>query len=304
MIWNSEYQYLQMIVVFATLLAGIWIVRKLDNKEEIETFQQKKPFLLREDNEVYDPFYIEKYDDLYKTNAYSEEDIITIIHYTTPSTSDSTFLDIGCGSGSLLKMLEEKQYATFGIDKSRFMVEQAQENLNNSEVICDDILRDPMLYENNTFSHILCTHFTLYEIEDKNTFFQHCFFWLRSGGYLAIHIVDPDNFKKIVPRSELYQNVSDTTVKNTSMNTHNYLYSNEYHIDKNEHNIWRQKESFKSMNNVRQNEKKMFMTPKQEIFDIALRSGFIVHSESNYEKTIKDRYQYLVIFTKPMCGNI
>lgn len=298
MYFYREQNCLQLIVIMAVGLMGLWFYRRVESKSTVENFSQSKPYVLKEENEVYDSFYIDKYDDYFSTAKYSEDDLLTIINETQPLLKTSVFLDIGCGSGQLLKALENKKYKVFGVDKSAAMIEKARENLVDGEVICDDVLRDAMLYDNNTFSHILCTHFTIYEVEDKTKFFRHCFHWLKGGGYFVLHVVDPDKFNKIVPKSELFSQVKKPNIKKTSMTFDDHVYTNTYERGT-ETTI--QVENFTSNNFSRQNRKTLFMTPKNEMMSLALRCGFLVHSESAYAR---DNDQYLVVFVKPHCGDV
>ena len=45
------------------------------------------------------------------------------------------------------------------------------------------------------------------------------------------------------------------------------------------------------------------MEQKQQILSTAMKCGFIVQSETTYEKVVQDPHQYLVILVKPMCGD-
>lgn len=294
----SEMNWLQMCVSLIVLLSGIWFYRSFTKK--VEGFQQKEPFILREDNDVYDDFYIPEHDKLFKTDMYSEDDVQTIILYTQPSIDTSSFLDVGCGSGSLLKKLQDKHFTVFGVDKSSSMVNHAKQNLNNDEIVCKDVLDDPMLYENKSFSHILCTHFTIYEIEDKTKLMRHCFHWLKSGGFLVVHIVDIEKFNMVVPNSELYSHmdVQQKRIRNTTIENEEYTYKNKY-LDKNDATI--QVEEFQKNGIVRQNERKLYFEKKENIIACALKCGFLVHADASYDKF--DSQQYLVIFAKPQCGD-
>lgn len=290
---------LRICVFLICVLSGIWFYRHQNENGTIlqEAFSQREPFVFKEENSVYDLFYINQYDDLYKTKSYSEDDMVVIDTLTKPSLNDNSFLDVGCGSGSLLSLLETRNYNSFGIDKSPAMVNQAKQTAVDSEILCDDVLRDPMLFENNSFSHILCTHFTIYEIEDKTTFFNHCFHWLKPSGFLVLHVVDPDNFNMIVPKSELYNHVNKR-IMNTELNTDGFVYTNQFKTSQKE--IFVQEEKFQTKNKIRQNSKTWYLTGKKTLCQTAVTCGFDLHSESVYDKgAIRDKNQFLIIFVKP-----
>jgi SAM-dependent methyltransferase len=301
MYFYREQKYLQLIIMLAIGLMCLWYYRRVETKTTIENFSQLKPYVLREENEVYDSFYIDKYDDYFQTESYSEDDLLTIIDKTQPLLRTSVILDIGCGTGGLMKALENKKYKVFGVDKSVAMIEKAKEKLTDGEVICDNVLRDPMLYENNTFSHISCTHFTIYEVEDKNTFFRHCFHWLKGGGYFILHVINPEKFNKIVPKSDLFTHVKQPIIKTTTIKFDEYDYTNTYENLDNHKTT--QVEQFTSKNFSRQHRKTLYMTPKNELLSLVLKCGFVIHSESVYANFIKDDDQSLVVFVKPHCGD-
>ena len=297
---------LGMVILFTIWLYRIYQIRESKNKEG---FTQSQTYVCKsnDSDELYDGFYSEKYDTLYETDKYSEDDFMNLLTYTNHSSHDSTFLDIGCGTGSLLKRLENNQYHAFGIDKSRAMVEEAQSRLFSAEVIQDDVLRDAMLYDNGSFSHIVCTHFTLYEIENKKKLFRHCFHWLRSGGYLIVHVIEPENFNMMTPHSDLYeqsyiQNKSEERIVNTVIETPEYTFKTSY-IFGNPFDTMTQIETFEQNMKVRRNEKPLYMISKEDVLHLARENGFQVYAEAKYSK-IKDEHQSLIIFIKPMCGDI
>jgi SAM-dependent methyltransferase len=307
---SNENFWLELFVAFVTILFGVWVYRYFYKDDNKEGFQQSQPYVFKHKDcdQIYDPFYIEQYDILYKTDKYSDDDYMAVIQHTSPSSSAGhSFLDIGCGTGTLLRKLETDGYPVFGIDKSRAMVEEAQSRLIYGEVICDDVLRDPMLYENDSFSHILCTHFTLYEIQDKLKLFRQCYNWIRSGGFFLVHVVEPEHFNMVVPLSDIYKHVKkhdsqQNRVTNTEMERPTYTYTNHYMFDDPNKEIT-QIEKFETKQNVRQNEKTMYMISKRELYTMAAQCGFQVYAENNY-KYIDDIYQTLVIFIKPMGGSI
>ena len=289
---NLFYGLILGVVIYACII----FYRKLYPGKK-EFFSQQSSFILRQNNEKYDPFYLDYYDELYKTSDYSTHDYDYIMSHHAP-TRQSIFLDIGCGTGHLIELLEKDGYTVFGVDKSRYMVEQCQEGVKDCEVYCEDVLSDPMLYENNSFSHITCTHFTIYEMENKATFFKHCYSWLQCGGYLVVHLVDPDKFKKTVPSVEN----NDSMITNTSMDFKDYTYKNNYKSN-DEVSILTETFTDKYTDKVRQNEMKLFMEPKTNIIETAMKCGFVTYHETSYKGVIEDSHQYLVTFLKPLCGD-
>lgn len=297
---NTSSYWLNRVIVVVIFLGGLIMYRRMFPRQK-EFFSQKSPFVLRQDNDIYDTFYLNYYDELHATESYCDDDITYIMETTAPD-KKSVFLDIGCGTGNLLKRLEDKDILAFGVDKSGAMEEASKERLRYTEVHRADILADPMLHDNNTFSHITCTHFTIYEMENKETLLKYCFNWLQCGGYFIVHLVDPDKYRKVLPSvstdEELWPTVTNTMIENNE-----YTYRSEFK-PKNKNYIFTETFTDKYTEKVRQNQSNLFMETKQSIMESAAKCGFLVHRETVYKNKIKDPHQYLVVFVKPMCGNM
>ena len=108
MLFNTDDAIFELTLILITILCGTWIYRIYSiDKTKKENFQNS-PFILRKNQEIYDEFYVDEYDDLYKSEEYSKDDYRNIITHTRMN-SDSTILDIGCGTGKLLKQFEINQ---------------------------------------------------------------------------------------------------------------------------------------------------------------------------------------------------
>ena len=76
------------------------------------------------------------------------------------------------------------------------MIEKANLNYPNCEFVVGNILKNDFDY--NTFSHILCLGRTIYEIKNKEQFFETCYSLLNDNGLLIINLSDYNNFKPYV----------------------------------------------------------------------------------------------------------
>lgn len=294
-----EDNLLQLTVLLIVTLCLILFYRYCICQSHQESFQNK-PYVHKKDSEIYDDFYIDEYNILYETEKYSEDDFHHISS-TIILAPDSTILDVGCGTGSLLKRFEKNgNHHIVGVDQSKTMMNKVQDNLQIGDVLCKDILIDPMLFEKESFDLICCTHFTIYEIENQNLLFKYLYHWAKIGGFLVVHVVDVQKFNMIPPNSDLFPHLKPFTalkdrITKSIIEKPKYLFSSYYD------NIDSEKieriETFKCNNKCRKNEITLYMNSKESIIANAIRNGFKYHSEASYN-LIPDEYQKLVFFVK------
>lgn len=268
-----------------------------------ETFKQNERFVLKLDSNIYDNFYCKIHDDIHQPSQHIDFELIQIAKITQPS-KQSVFLDIGSGTGDLVNELTDAGYYAYGIDKSKAMVDVATKKYPEVEYKCGDALKS-MNYETNTFTHIICNYFTIYEIEDKRTLFRNCYFWLKSNGYLILHLVEPKKFDPITPIAkprldENPQELVDERITSTIIDFKEMEYKSEYKFDNVEKGVVVVKETFKDKGSekIRQNEQTLFMDSINKILNITEQNGFIVHSKINMKSCIDDENQYIYILEK------
>lgn len=208
---HPDYYWKQMLIYMSILLIVVFIGNRFlinANLSTQEGFEQMKAFVLEIQEFSYDPFYAEIYDQLHPVSNHSVEQMIDYIEKETqPSIEQSLFLDVGCGTGKCLYQLQQSGYQVIGIDQSIAMIEEAKEICGSKTPFHNkNILSSPRIFEENTFSHILCLGpTTLYEICSPNANFMnleastvthsnldrfviHAKKWLKRGGYLILQI--------------------------------------------------------------------------------------------------------------------
>ena len=74
-------------------------------------------------------------------------------------------LDVGCGNGRVLKLLEEICGEIHGIDFAKTQTREAKKNVLRSEIIEGDAAQLP--YKNQTFDCIICAYNTFGNIPDE-----------------------------------------------------------------------------------------------------------------------------------------
>jgi len=280
------------LIIAVVLLILLVILQSARKSVRYEGFQQNEPFTMQKGDDVYDEFYSEIYDSLYKTESRSEKESVEIINATQPDKDHSVFLDIGCGTGCLVNALKRRGYNAIGVDKSKAMIETGTEKHPNVKyAIQPGNVMDPMLYERGVFTHILCMDRTIYELKDKIAFFRNCKHWLQPGGYLVLHLVEPDKYNTIVPLGRpsgiVQGNVNLKTadgkrVANTSIDFLDFKYKSVYDFSKlNVNGNVTQTETFTdaTSNKVRQNEHTMYMAPPKSILEDSRYCGFLLFGE-------------------------
>ena len=110
---------------------------------------------------------------------------------------EDRILDVGCGTGTILKRLNDMcNIHGFGIDIEEKMIEQAKTKLPQMSIQKCDCSNTP--FENEAFDHIIAC-MTFHHFYDQTAFAKEMSRILKKGGML--YIVDPklpDLFRKIV----------------------------------------------------------------------------------------------------------
>lgn len=277
-----------------------------DNDGTVGITQEEK-FEIKEGIQLYDNFYANVYDDLVFSKMKDDFEIGEIINRTSP-TSESRILDIGSGTGHHVSNFNANGYKAIGVDISPAMVNKAKKIYPDLDFKEGDVL-ETMTFSGNSFTHITCLYFTIYYIKNKRLFFENCIHWLKPGGYLAVHMVDRDNFDPILPAGDPFgivspQKYSKTRITSTVVKFNGYDYKSNFDIKTDENGIETPnaslQETFKSNKNgkVRKNIHKFYMPTQMDILAIAKSVGFILIAKIDM---IKCQYsnQYIYILQKP-----
>ena len=281
------------ILVFLFLLFIIrYYISVYWDSDQKEGFIQKESFVLKIEKEVYDDFYTSVYDKIFVPSKRIEK-CWNVLLKTEPYVENSVFLDVGSGTGMFANALYEKGYSIYGIDTSEAMIEYSQKNYSSIAFIEGDVMV-PMQFESNSFTHICCVDFTIYLFLDKHTLFQNMYSWLTTGGYICLHLIDPENVDTIIPsgkpfgREDLAKYIPKTKTKRHPMITmvefDDFSYKSKYEVQSRK---WRWVETFtdKKTKHVRQNERNLFMDSVANISFLAEKNGFKkidIYSEKPY----------------------
>ena len=213
---------------------------------------------------------------------------------------------MGCGTGYLVHLLTDDGFVAHGLDKSQKMIDKCNEDYDNKlSIKCGDA-NDPLEFEPSSFSHILCTNFTIYEFDDKKQIFSNANRWLKHNGYFVVHCVEPSKFDTTIPAAKPTIKMNPQEYSNQRVNVSKvvfdgYSYQSTYTLENTDNSILTINEIFEDFENKqkRENEKQLYMCDLKVLEKIAQENGFHLHSKATM-KTIcgSDKHQYLYIFEK------
>ena len=296
---KSTIWYRTLMILAVVLMCAI-IYKKLTPKRE--GFIQQEKFVEKQGVQVFDGFYVAVYDSLFQKNIKTVYELRSIIGETKLN-KKTLLLDIGSGTGDVVGMLTKKGYPAEGIDQSSAMVKKAEEKYPDSKFEVKDAMV-AMSFPAESFTHITCLHSTVYYMQDKLTFFNNCYRWLRPGGYFVLHLVNRKKFNPIVPASNPLRMVSPQKyAKERITNSYVKFTDCEYKANfdlQTEKDLAIFKEKFKNDTDghVRQNVHKLYMPTQKQVLKIAKDAGFIMHSKIDLVKSGAE-YEYLYVLTKP-----
>jgi len=298
---NINQFFLRLLVVLCIIYFGLNIYKYFGDKtHEMEGFTQLEQFVLKRNENIYDGFYSQIYDEIHKPNHRTDFELNQIIQLTQP-TYNSVFLDIGSGTGDLVNELQQAGYQAYGIDKSQAMVDISEKKYPSNQYKCGDAL-EPMAFEKGTFSHILCTYFTIYQMEDKRTFFKNCYHWLMPNGYLILHLVERNKFDAISPvgKSKLIMNPKhipgSPRITNTIVDFGGFEYKSSFDFSEENKVSIVEKFQDKATKHIRQNEQTLQMETIEDILKMA--NGFTFKAKIDMKNCIDDENQFIYILEK------
>jgi len=301
------YQKCLFIIIIALIVYYLYKFSEPASKKNAEAFSQDAPFVLKTNLEIYDDFYVSVYDGVTDRPRTCQKELYEIVKMTQPDTFNSTFLDIGSGTGCIVGELTNAGYNAFGVDKSIAMIDMAEAKYPKLSFVNADVM-DAMAFDKGLFTHILCLNFTIYEIPDKHTFFRNCYSWLKFNGYLVIHLADREKFSAktfkdgLMDLAFLWRTIeppSGQRKTSTSAEFVDYVYDATYEFT-GEVVTYKEKFTDKETQHVRQNENTLRMENINDILKIASSVGFVVHAKTALSSCGGDENQYLYVLERAM----
>ena len=279
----------------AVILIGSISTRLTKTKRE--GFSQKKKYIYRRGNDIYDKFYCSIYDDLFYYESLHNFHC-EMIEQLIPTKHKAQMLDIGSGTGHLVDYFSSKKINITGIDKSPHMIKLAKQNYPKCDFKTGDALTT-ITFGDNYFTHITCLYFTIYYMKNKALFFQNCYTWLKSNGLLVIHLVNREMFDPILPAGDPLlmisaQKYADKRITKTAVKFKDFEYKAEFTLDTdNDLAIFSEKFKDDATGNKRQNEHHLFMEEQKEIIYLARSAGFKIEQSIDM---VACQYEYQTLY--------
>ena len=273
-----------------------------NNESSMETVEKKLQtgdFVFNKGKDIWTKFYCSIYDSLVldKTkNKYEFKEIIT----STKPDKNSKFLDIGSGTGHHVNMFVQNGFKAVGIDSSHEMVQKAKENYPDLKFYNTDVLNSSQ-FQNNVFTHATMFYMTIYYIQNKKDAFYNIYNWLKSGGYMIIHLVNRDEFDPRIEASDPLHNVNPQKyakerITKSYVKFNDFQYKGEFILD-DENSKYVETMKADVGSNAIKNEHNYYMETQKDIVEQANSVGFKLKGRINMSICYYP-FEYLYVFQK------
>ncbi len=252
-------------------------------------------------DKIYDSFYSKLYDKLFFVGQKVEFEIHDLIENFLSKSKDMKILDIGCGTGKHIKVLENKKYDVVGLDNSNDMLQIAKTENPNIRFIKGDAM-NTNLFVNNKFNIITCYYFTIYYLKEIDKFLDNVYKWLKMGGIFVVHLVNRDKFDPILEPANPFmafslQKYSKKRILKSDIVFNNFDYQAEFKILNNDYAKFMESFHFKKKKEIRKQEHKLYMSNIKDCVNKIKKHGFELVGTTDLIKCSYE-YQYLFYFKK------
>ena len=225
----SKTPFLYKVLFVLTLSLSIYIVYHPNSQEGFANADASK-FVSISGADVYDHSYVGMYDGLFVRQPRLDFEYTKIFNHADID-SNTWVLDVGSGTGHLCGRLHKNGIRCVGMDRSKAMIQRSQETYPDARFVMADATQTAHNYYNK-FDIISCLYFTYYEMSNKEQFLQNCMQWLRPGGRLYLHLVDPEVIDPILPVGNVLININPQDFSDRKITTTRAVFENkEYKSD-------------------------------------------------------------------------
>jgi len=297
--------------ILALIVLGMLLVASMSraHKEMFESKPEKgsKTLALEDSSEIYDTFYAGVYDQLFTTpeRVSFEKQAIEGYGLSAWPTSEIKVLDACCGTCPNASWLCTKKIDVVGLDSSEAMLKKARKRCVGGRFYKGDITRAET-FPPKSFSHAMMLYFSIYQFRNPKMVLDILYSWIKPGGILILHLVDPVKFDPILDAASPFaafslQKYSKERVIDSTVHFDTFSYKSRFIHDGDEatfEEIFTFKDPSKHDGNTyREHKHRLYMPSVDAMTDIVKSAGFSQHemvdmTPAGYE------YQYLLFFTK------
>ena len=209
-------------------------------------------------------------------------------------------MDVCCGTGPHVEWMCKDQIDIVGIDLSEEMLKKAREKCKSGRFYKGDVTRAET-FPPKSFSHAIMLYFSIYQFQNPKMVLDNIYSWLKPGGILILHLVDPNKFDPILSAASPFlsfsiQKYSTERVIDSDIFFDKFKYKSRFVKDP-ESDSARFEEVFEFPDKYREHVHRLHMPSVSNMLEIVRSSGFTRHEMVDMTP-VGYEYQYLVYFSK------
>ena len=301
-----------LIWILALTVLLLLLVAQMDrtDKEYFGGREEGEESLSLEDpEEMYDDKYAQIYDKLFSTPERISFEKNAIEEYALSAwpVSEIKLLDACCGTSPHSAWLCEKEIDLVGLDTSEAMLKKARKRCARGRYYRGDVTRAEA-FPPKTFSHAMMLYFSAYQFRNPKLVFDNLYAWIKPGGVLVVHLVDPNKFDPIIDAASPFamfslQKYSKERVIDSEVAFDQFTYRSKFiketHADEAtfEEVLEYKDASANKGYKYREHRHRLYMPKVNDMLDVIQSSGFTRHEMVDMTPAGFE-YQYLVFFTK------
>jgi ubiquinone/menaquinone biosynthesis C-methylase UbiE len=291
--------------ILALIVLGLILLSQMASVHR-ELFENGdgQPTVVYEDDEVYDDFYASIYDTLFSTpeRISFEKASLRELAFSDRPVAEVKILDACCGTAPHASWICEEGLDYVGLDTSESMLARARKR-SASARFYKGSATDLNAFPQKTFTHAMMLYFSVYQFRNPKLLFDTLYQWIKPGGMLIVHLVDPHKFDPILDAASPFpafslQKYSTDRVIDSDLVFDSFRYKSRFIKDEEEDVATFEEIIQKNGDDeIRENKHKLYMPPVPAMLDMIRAAGFsrlemVDMTPSGYE------YQWLVYFTK------
>jgi ubiquinone/menaquinone biosynthesis C-methylase UbiE len=298
-------EYLPYVIIFLAV-AGLWLLKEMYQKDR-EMFDNKeegnKNTDMREDySDIYDDFYASVYDTLFSIPERISFEKASIREYALSDwpKKEIKLLDVCSGTCPLADYYCKEGIDFVGVDTSESMLKKARTKCKSGRFYKGDVTRAET-FPPKSFSHATMLYFSIYQFRNPKMVLDNIYSWLKPGGILVLHIVDPNKFDPILDAASPFlafsvQKYSTERVIDSDVFFDKFKYKSRFIKDPDDDDA-KFEEVFEFPDTYREHNHRLYMPSVSDMLDIVRSSGFTRHEMVDMT-SVGYEYQYLVYFSK------